>query len=80
MEILSFLRSHWLDALVVVAYLAVVLWLGRAGAKTTGNQEGFFLANRSLGKLYQFFLNFGQSTDPQGAISTASVATGTANR
>lgn len=73
MAILTFLRAHWLDTLVVVAYLSVVLWLGRAGAKSTGSQEGFFLANRSLGKLYQFFLNFGQSTDPQGAISTASV-------
>jgi solute:Na+ symporter, SSS family len=73
MDILTFLRSHLLDAIVVFAYLAVVLYLGRAGAKTTGSQEGFFLANRSLGKLYQFFLNFGQSTDPQGAVSTASV-------
>jgi solute:Na+ symporter, SSS family len=73
MDILSFIRLHLLDALVVFAYLGVVLYLGRASAKTTGNQEGFFLANRSLGKLYQFFLNFGQSTDPQGAVSTASV-------
>jgi len=73
MEILHFLRQHLLDALVVFVYLAFVLYLGRAGAKSTASQEGFFLANRSLGKLYQFFLNFGQSTDPQGAVSTASV-------
>src|SRR5712672_584987 len=25
-----------------------------------------------LGKLYQFFLNFGNATEPQGAVSTAS--------
>jgi solute:Na+ symporter, SSS family len=73
MDILSFIRLHLLDACVVFAYLAFVLWLSRAGTKSTGNQEGFFLANRSLGKLYQFFLNFGQSTDPQGAVSTASI-------
>ena len=69
----EFLRQHLLDAVVVCAYLAFVLYLGRAGVKTSRNEEGFFLANRSLGKLYQFFLNFGQSTDPQGAVSTASV-------
>ena len=73
MAIVSFFRQHVLDSLVVVAYLAFVLYLGRAGAKATRNEEGFFLANRSLGKLYQFFLNFGQSTDPQGAVSTVSI-------
>ena len=31
-----------------------------------------FLAGRKLGKLYQFFLNFGNATEPQGAVSTAS--------
>jgi hypothetical protein len=72
MAIRSFLQQHVLDSVVIVAYLALVLFLGRAGAKATRNEEGFFLANRSLGKLYQFFLNFGQSTDPQGAVSTAS--------
>ncbi len=70
---LSYLRQHLLDGFVVLAYLAFVLWLGRAGSKATRNEEGFFLANRSLGKLYQFFLNLGQSTDPHGAVSTASV-------
>jgi solute:Na+ symporter, SSS family len=73
MAILSFLQQHVLDSLVVVLYLGFVLYLGRVGTKSTHNEEGFFLANRSLGKLYQFFLNFGQSTDPQGAVSTASV-------
>jgi Na+/proline symporter len=35
--------------------------------------EGFFLAGRKLGKLYQFLLNFGNSTDANGAVSTASL-------
>jgi Na+/proline symporter len=73
MALFTYLREHLLDSLVVLAYLSLVLYLGRAGNKSTGDQEGFFLANRSLGKLYQFFLNFGQSTDPQGAVSTASI-------
>ena len=36
-------------------------------------EEGFFLAGRKLGKLYQFFLNFGNATDANGAVSTASL-------
>ncbi len=63
---------HFLDILVVLAYLAAVIWIGRRAAAGTNNEEGFFLAGRKLGKLYQFFLNFGNATEPQGAVSTAS--------
>ena len=54
-------------------YLVVVLTLGRMAAKHATTQEGFFLAGRKLGKLYQYFLNFGNATDAIGAVSTASV-------
>lgn len=65
---------HILDLLAIVAYLAVVLYLGkRASHKSSGNEEGYFLADRGLGKLYQFFLNFGNATDANGAVSTASL-------
>lgn len=63
---------HPLDVFVVVAYLVAVVWIGRRAAAGTNNEEGFFLAGRKLGKLYQFFLNFGNATEPQGAVSTAS--------
>ncbi len=63
---------HPLDILVVIAYLVAVVWIGRRAAGATQNEEGFFLAGRRLGKLYQFFLNFGNATEPQGAVSTAS--------
>ena len=63
---------HILDILVVVSYLAAVVWIGRRAAAATQSEDGFFLAGRKLGKLYQFFLNFGNSTEPQGAVSTAS--------
>src|SRR4051812_36677995 len=63
---------HPLDILVVVAYLIAVVWIGRRAAGATQNEDGFFLAGRKLGKLYQFFLNFGNATEPQGAVSTAS--------
>jgi len=63
---------HIIDILVVLAYLATVVWIGRRASAGTQNEEGFFLAGRKLGKLYQFFLNFGNATEPQGAVSTAS--------
>ena len=63
---------HPVDLAVVLLYLAAVVWIGRRAAAGTNSEEGFFLAGRKLGKLYQFFLNFGNATEPQGAVSTAS--------
>ncbi len=63
---------HPLDIFIVVAYLAAVVYIGKRAGAATKNEEGFFLAGRKLGKLYQFFLNFGNATEPQGAVSTAS--------
>jgi SSS family solute:Na+ symporter len=63
---------HVLDLAIIVAYLVAVIYIGKRAAKGTNSEEGFFLAGRKLGKLYQFFLNFGNATEPQGAVSTAS--------
>ncbi len=66
---------HFLDYVVVIGYALLVVGLGRRVGRKPGNtsQEGFFLAGRKLGKTYQFFLNFGNSTDANGAVSTASL-------
>ena len=64
---------HAIDFAVIGVYLVVVIILGQRAARRAGNQEGFFLAGRKLGKLYQFFLNFGNSTDANSAVSTASL-------
>ncbi len=64
---------HFLDFVAIGGYLAVVMYLGYRGSHGAGSEEGFFLAGRKLGKLYQFFLNFGNSTDANGAVSTASL-------
>jgi SSS family solute:Na+ symporter len=64
---------HVIDLLVVAAYLVVVLYFGHRASKASMDGEGFFLAGRKLGKLYQFLLNFGNSTDANGAVSTASL-------
>ena len=63
---------HPVDLAIIVAYLVAVVWIGQRAARGTTSEEGFFLAGRKLGKLYQFFLNFGNATEPQGAVSTAS--------
>ncbi|QYM77732.1 hypothetical protein K0B96_10385 [Horticoccus luteus] len=64
---------HVVDLLVILAYLALVIYIGRRASKSNMSEEGFFLAGRKLGKLYQFFLNFGNATDANGAVSTASL-------
>lgn len=64
---------HLFDLLAIVGYLALVLFLGYRASHQSSNEEGYFLAGRGLGKLYQFFLNFGNATDANGAVSTASL-------
>lgn len=64
---------HLVDLLVIMAYLAVVVYIGRRAAAASHSEEGYFLAGRKLGKAYQFFLNFGNATDANGAVSTASL-------
>ena len=63
---------HAIDLAIIIAYLLAVVWIGMRASKATASEDGFFLAGRKLGKLYQFFLNFGNATEPQGAVSTAS--------
>ena len=62
---------HVVDLLVLLAYLVIVIYFGHRASKAAADGEGFFLAGRRLGKLYQFLLNFGNSTDANGAVSTA---------
>jgi SSS family transporter len=38
----------WLDWIIVIAYLAYVVWDGTRRSKDSNTAEGFFLANRSL--------------------------------
>lgn len=67
------LGLHFLDYLVIAIYFAIVLWMGKSAAKGKDTGEGFFLAGRKLGKVYQFFLNFGNGVSASDSVSTASV-------
>jgi Na+/proline symporter len=62
---------HIIDLFVVAIYLVTVVYLGHRASRSMTGGEGFFLAGRKLGKLYQFLLNFGNSTDANGAVQTA---------
>ncbi len=62
---------HLLDFFLILLFIAVILWLGRWAAKRTKDTEDFFLAGRKLGKFYQFFLNFGCSTNADQAVAVS---------
>ncbi|MEO6002004.1 MAG: hypothetical protein ABIZ04_17910 [Opitutus sp.] len=64
---------RYVDIAVVVVYLLAVVIIGRLSSKGTKNHDGFFLAGRKLGRVYQIFLNFGSATDSSGAVSVSSL-------
>lgn len=63
---------HWIDALVIVVYIVAVLIIGQKLAHGVKGEKDFFLGGRSLGRWFQFFLNFGTMTDPGQATTTSS--------
>ncbi|NOZ60290.1 MAG: sodium:solute symporter family protein [Calditrichaeota bacterium] len=62
---------HILDLAIVIAYVGVVIWLGKRVSNQTKDTEDFFLAGRKLGKFYQLFLNFGCSTNADQAVAVS---------
>ncbi|MCB1120256.1 MAG: sodium:solute symporter family protein, partial [Verrucomicrobiae bacterium] len=66
---MNLLGLHFLDVLVLVAYFGVILWLGKKAGEKNQTTADFFLAGRSLGKFYQFFLNFGAGTNSDQAVA-----------
>jgi SSS family solute:Na+ symporter len=59
---------HILDILVLVLYMAAILWIGGIVSKKQRGVEEFFLAGRGIGKVYQFFLNFGEAINADNAV------------
>ena len=62
---------HYLDLGIIFIYIAVILWLGKRVSENTRDTNDFFLAGRKLGKFYQFFLNFGCSTNADQAVAVS---------
>ncbi len=63
---------HWIDSLILIAYVLAVLVIGKVHSGNVKGENDFFLGGRSLGKWFQFFLSFGNMTDPGQATTTAS--------
>jgi len=62
---------HILDLTIIILYIMVILWLGKCAGKKTKDTADFYLAGRKLGKFYQFFLNFGCSTNADQAVAVS---------
>ena len=62
---------HPVDVTIVLAYLGIMLGIGFYLQKRMKTETDFFLSGRNLGKLFQFFLSFGNSTDANGAASVS---------
>lgn len=69
---MHFLGLHWIDALILVAYIVGVLAIGKLVSHGVKGQGDFLLGGRSLGKWFQFFLSFGSMADPGQATTTSS--------
>ncbi len=63
-----------IDILIIVAYLALMTYIGKRHTGKVKNQEDFFLAGRGVGKLFQFFMNMSTITDAGQAVNTAAAA------
>jgi Na+/proline symporter len=63
---------HWIDVLILLGYIVAVLAIGKKFSHGVKDEKDFFLGGRSLGRWLQFFLSFGNMTDPGQATTTAS--------
>ena len=54
---------HVLDAVIIILYFVVIIWIGKRLRERMKNTDEYFIAGRRMGKITQFFLNFGASTD-----------------
>jgi solute:Na+ symporter, SSS family len=69
---MKFLGLHWVDVLILLTYIVAVLVIGKIFSHGVKGEKDFFLGGRSLGRWLQFFLSFGNMTDPGQATTTAS--------
>jgi SSS family solute:Na+ symporter len=67
----TLLGLHPLDAAIVVGSLLAVLFIGWWVSRDVKGEEDFFAGGKSMGPWLQFFINFGQATDSNGAPTIA---------
>src|SRR5687767_9103155 len=69
---MKFLGLHCIAVLILLTYIITVLIIGKIFSHGVKGEKDFFLDGRSLGRRLQFFLSFGNMTDPGQATTTAS--------
>lgn len=62
---------HIVDVAIIVLYFAVMIWIGKRLQERMHSTEEFFIGGRRMGKIYQFLLNFGASTDASQAAAVS---------
>lgn len=63
---------HWVDWSIVIVFLFAILAVGVFVSKSVKHEGDFYLGGRKMGRTLQFFLNFGNATDSNGAVTAAS--------
>jgi Na+/proline symporter len=61
----------YLDFGILIAFAVVILAIGVYASRSVKHQADFYLSGRKMGKTLQFFLNFGNATDPNTAPTMA---------
>jgi len=62
---------HIIDLGIIFCYVVIIIWLGERIGRKTKDTGDFYIAGRRLGKFYQFFLNFGNSTNADQAVAVS---------
>lgn len=60
---------HILDIAIIITYFVAMIWIGKRLQERMRTTEEYFIGGRRMGRLYQFFLNFGASTDASQAAA-----------
>src|SRR6476660_412994 len=63
---------HLVDLGILLGFLGLIVAIGVRVSRGVQKESDFYLGGRSLGRVLQFFLNFGNSTDSNGAVVMAS--------
>src|ERR1700722_4004013 len=62
---------HPIDLAILLGFLIAILTIGVWLSRGVKGETDFYLSGRKLGRVLQFFLNFGNSTDTTGAVQVA---------
>lgn len=63
---------HYIDAAIIAVFMIAIVAVGFFVSHSIKKESDFYLGGRKLGRVLQFFLNFGNSTDSTGAVTVAS--------